>query len=77
MMCFLCGKDAVAVCRYCGRAVCKDHIKEGPVMRQGIHCEVAIGAEDEWLEIGNAVWCGICHIMGRGRKTQDDKFFRK
>ncbi len=77
MKCVQCGRDAVAVCKFCGRAVCKDHIKEGPILRQGIHCEGAIGAEKEWLEISKAVWCGTCHVTGYGRKTQEDKFFRE
>ena len=31
MKCFQCGSEAVAICIYCGRAVCREHAKEGPV----------------------------------------------
>lgn len=75
MKCFLCGKDAVAICRFCGRAVCKEHVKEGPVVRQGIYCGAALGVEREWLEIHRAVWCGVCEITGHGKKTKADTFF--
>ncbi len=75
LKCFRCGIDAVAICRYCGRAVCKDHVKEGPVIRHGVYCEGAIGAKKEWLEISGGVWCGICHIEPHGSRTEKDKFF--
>lgn len=76
MMCFRCGSEAVAICRYRGRAVCKEHIKEGSVISHGVGW-AAIGATKEWLEIKGAVWRGTCKIKGHGRRTETDKFFNE
>ncbi len=74
MKCFICEKEAVAICKYCGRAICKEHTKEGPLVVHGIGIG-GVGAHREWLEIRGAVWCGICKIKGHGGMTEADKFF--
>lgn len=77
MKCFQCESEAAAICRYCGRAVCKCHLKEGPVIRDGVYCGAALGVKKEWLEIKGGVWCGFCQIKVHGSDTMADKFFRK
>jgi len=57
MNCIHCNRNAHAVCRFCGRSVCKDHIRESPYI-------VALyQGEDETpkaIVVPDAVWCGKC-----------------
>jgi hypothetical protein len=51
-------KDAVATCRFCGRAVCPDHIRT-----MNYIITVYIGSEKKIpksLMVADAVWCGMC-----------------
>ena len=57
MNCIKCDRTAYAACRFCGRAVCKDHVGENPFI-------VALfkGADEvqKAIVVPDAVWCGIC-----------------
>jgi hypothetical protein len=58
MQCIHCEKQAQAVCRWCGRAVCGDHIKN-----MNYIITVYIGGEKKIpksLVVADAVWCGQC-----------------
>ncbi|MBI9043617.1 MAG: hypothetical protein JEZ06_03980 [Anaerolineaceae bacterium] len=58
MKCIRCGKDAVAVCRFCGRAVCKDHIQ---TMNYIISVYPSMVKQvPKALVVADAVYCGIC-----------------
>ncbi len=50
-------KDAVAVCRFCGRAICDDHIRP---MNYIITVYVGSKKVPKSLVVADAVWCGIC-----------------
>jgi hypothetical protein len=49
--------DAVAICRFCGRAVCKDHIRP---MNYIITVYVGSKKVPKSLVVADAVWCGMC-----------------
>lgn len=57
MNCWHCDRPAHACCRFCGRAVCKEHTQVFPHIEaiyrneQGIH---------KALVVANAVYCGVC-----------------
>jgi hypothetical protein len=58
MKCIQCGNDAVAVCRWCGRAVCEDHIK---TMTYIISVYISNTKKvPKSLVVADAVWCGVC-----------------
>jgi hypothetical protein len=63
MKCINCEKEARAICKFCGRAVCEDHISaktyvsgytEGVVLR-------AFASNQDGVSVDDAVWCGKCH----------------
>jgi hypothetical protein len=57
MNCVHCNRTAHAVCRFCGRAVCKDHLKTKPYIvslyqgKDGIQKAVIVS---------DAIFCGLC-----------------
>jgi hypothetical protein len=57
VQCIRCEEPAQAVCRFCGRMVCKNHIEE-----MNYIITVFVGAEKvhKSLVVADAVWCGIC-----------------
>jgi len=58
MNCIHCNRTAHAACRFCGRAVCQDHIREAPFV-------VALykGEKDQQkaIVVSDAVFCGKCN----------------
>ena len=56
MECWHCGRPAQAVCRFCGRAVCKEHAKTLP----GILGIFADEGRQKAVVVADAVWCGLC-----------------
>lgn len=58
MKCSQCNKEAVAICKFCGRAVCKKHLKIKPYVT---------AAYDEnkdapkFLVVEDAIWCAKCN----------------
>ena len=57
MNCWHCDRPAHGVCRFCGRAVCKEHAQELP------HIEVMYlnrNGEHKALVVANALYCGVC-----------------
>jgi hypothetical protein len=57
MNCIHCDRTAHATCRFCGRAVCKDHLKNSPFIvglytgEAGVHKAIVVS---------DAVYCGLC-----------------
>ena len=58
MNCWHCDRPAHATCRFCGRAVCREHTQALP------HIE-AVFHDDEFkykaLVVPEAVYCGVCN----------------
>ena len=57
MNCIRCDKTAHAICRFCGRAVCNNHIQ-----KMNYIVTVYLGAKQipKSLVVADAVFCGIC-----------------
>ena len=61
MKCIECGADAAAICRFCGRAVCTEHIKTD-VFTSGYSGKMGWwNMEKNAVRVEDAVWCGVCH----------------
>lgn len=58
MNCIHCNRSAHAACKFCGRAVCKDHIQESPFI-----VGLFKGKDDvqQAIIVQDAVYCGQCH----------------
>jgi hypothetical protein len=57
MQCIRCEKTAQAICRFCGRAVCSDHIQK---MNYIITVYMGSGQVPRSLVVADAVFCGLC-----------------
>ena len=57
MQCIRCKKPAQAVCRFCGRAVCEEHIQN---MNYIITVYSGHSQIPKSLVVADAVFCGIC-----------------
>lgn len=57
MNCWHCDRPAHAVCRFCGRGLCREHVKGMPYI-----LEVYRGPTGpaKALVVADAVWCGVC-----------------
>ena len=61
MNCIQCNEAANAICQFCGRAVCKAHLKEKSFV-SGFSSEMSFwSAADNAVRVPDAVWCGECH----------------
>ena len=60
-VCWVCGGDVSATCRFCGRNVCKDHASKMPFI-----LTIYVGANQtpKAVIVSDAIWCGICHPQG-------------
>ncbi len=58
MNCIHCERSAHAACQFCGRAVCKEHIREAPYI-MGLYA--GEDAVQKAIVVPDAVWCGICN----------------
>jgi hypothetical protein len=57
MNCIHCNRTAHATCRFCGRAVCQNHIAEAPFI-VGLYTS-AEGVQKA-IVVPDAVYCGKC-----------------
>jgi len=64
--CIHCGSDAVAVCKFCGRVVCNDHITTGLFVSGYSAKSGWWSMQDNALRVEDAVACGICHPEYKG-----------
>jgi hypothetical protein len=57
MQCWHCDQPAQAVCKFCGRFVCKDHAST-----MSTFIAMFLGANDtpKGLAVANVIWCGVC-----------------
>lgn len=61
MKCIECEQEAQAICKFCGRAVCAEHVRQqrypsGFATKLGFWS----GAQNG-VAVPDAVWCGRCH----------------
>jgi len=61
MKCIKCENEARAVCQFCGRAVCAEHIAEKRFVTGFTSPGGILSFQDNALSVDDAVWCGICH----------------
>jgi hypothetical protein len=66
MKCICCDEEARAICRFCGRAVCREHIQEERFI-VGYRSRGSFSG-DRVLSVREAVWCGKCRP-----KTMDSR----
>jgi len=57
MECWHCQRPACGVCRFCGRAVCKEHHKLLPYV---VAAYPASTGKTEAIVVADALWCGAC-----------------
>lgn len=62
MECWHCERPAHAVCKFCGRGVCKTHTREKPYI---LHTYRTTAGAYKAIVVAGAVWCGEC-------RPQDD-----
>jgi hypothetical protein len=61
MKCIHCDGDARAVCQFCGRAVCREHLWEKPFV-SGFSGKMGFwNMNQNAVVVDDAVWCGRCH----------------
>lgn len=58
MNCIHCERTAHATCRFCGRAVCKDHLKTSPFILSVYQGEAGV---NKAIVVADAVYCGLCN----------------
>jgi len=56
--CWKCGKPANGICKFCGRAVCKEHVSQMPSI-----ISVYVGEKQvpKAIVVTNTLYCGECH----------------
>ncbi|MBC7869958.1 MAG: hypothetical protein H7Y09_03905 [Chitinophagaceae bacterium] len=67
MNCWHCDRPAHALCQFCGRAVCKDHVKALP------HIDALYSTNDKTrmaFVTPDSVHCGICKPLGKPVKLE-------
>ena len=57
MKCWLCDEPARATCKFCGRFVCREHVKP---MSTFIAMFLGMGETPKGLAVANVIWCGEC-----------------
>ena len=61
MKCILCDKEAQAICKFCGRAVCKEHMGEQRYPSGFANKAGFWSPRPNGVVVPDAVWCGLCH----------------
>ncbi len=56
MDCWHCKRNAVGICRFCGRAVCENHVQTRPFILDVITNREPARA----LVVEDALFCGVC-----------------
>jgi hypothetical protein len=65
MKCAQCGSDAAAICKFCGRAICTEHLRTKEYASgfgQKLHEQFLPSGSPTGLIISDAAWCGECHV---------------
>ncbi len=57
MNCWHCDRPAQGACRFCGRGLCRDHVKKMPFI-----LEIFKGKHDEHraIVVEDTLYCGVC-----------------
>ena len=58
MICFFCERDAVGICKFCGRGMCPDHTEFGPFVIEVSRS--ALRNRTEALVVEDALQCQTC-----------------
>ncbi len=58
MLCIHCEKPARGLCKFCGRALCLDHMETK--MPYIITIYVGDGNVPKAVVVGDVPWCGVC-----------------
>ncbi len=58
MQCFHCDNTARGVCRFCGRALCRDHMTNKLPFIVTIY--VGDANTPKAVVVGDTLWCGVC-----------------
>lgn len=61
MKCIWCEEEARAICRFCGRSVCREHIQQERFIVGYRSRGFLGGSVPRVLSVSDAVWCGKCH----------------
>jgi len=61
MKCIACENEARALRKFCGRAVCQQHISQQRYVTGYSRTGGRLAFTDIGLSIQDTVWCGICH----------------
>jgi hypothetical protein len=61
MKCLQCDAQAHAVCKFCGRAVCRNHVQEKPYATGYSTATGFWTRRKNAVRVPDAVWCGSCH----------------
>ena len=57
MHCWHCSQMARGVCQFCGRGLCKDHVKTLPAI---VALYKGSAGTQKAVVVGDALWCGVC-----------------
>lgn len=57
MNCWHCDRPAHAVCRFCGRGLCKEHVKSMPFILEVYRSGTGLAKA---LVVADAAWCAVC-----------------
>lgn len=59
MLCWKCEHPANGICRFCGRAICKDHAQPMPYI---LTVYVGKNKTPKAIVVSGALYCGMCTI---------------
>jgi len=65
MKCFFCEDDSRAVCKFCGRSVCKEHVQQSPFYTgygRKVRDNLWPSGSETGITVTDAVWCGHCSV---------------
>jgi hypothetical protein len=57
MLCFHCDQPARGVCQFCGRALCREHMRKMPYI---ITVYLGEGETPKAIVVADALFCGAC-----------------
>jgi hypothetical protein len=57
MKCYHCEEEARGVCSFCGRALCKEHMKTMPAI---LSIYVGEANTPKAVVVSDALYCGVC-----------------
>lgn len=58
MNCWHCERPAHGVCRFCGRALCKQHVRTLPYIVEIFQDEKG---KNKAFVVGDGLYCGVCN----------------